>query len=284
MNKAIVRKRILYTILFIIIICWTLIQIYPILMMFVNSIKTESELAIEPWGLPKTFSFKNWIDVWTGRRTGSDMALGKFFINSLIVSMGSILLILIVAVNAGYAFAFFKFKGKKISYSLQIAMIAVPTQALIIPIFHMMSVLDLTNNYIGLIGVYTAFMLPFTIIIMTANFREIPFELIEVARLDGCSEFRIIWTIIIPVAKGIILSLAILSLIGIWNELLYAFLLMNRYDTKTLTVGILSLKGQYVIKWTGLFAGLSISSLPIIILYIIFQKQISKSMTLGALK
>jgi raffinose/stachyose/melibiose transport system permease protein len=280
-----IRNNLFKIILFIIIICWVIIQLYPVVIMYMNSFKTAPELVSNPWSFPRAFTFDNWRNVWSGGRLSADeMIIGRYFFNTIIVSFASITLISIIAIITSYILTFYKFAGKKIVFGFIVAAIAIPVQALLIPIFHTLGDLGLRNNYLGIIGVYTAFWLPFTILILNANLRSIPKEIIEASRIDGCSEFRMITSVIIPLAKGAIGSLAVVNLIGIWSELLYAFTLMNRPDTRTITVGIMALQGEYVVEWPQIYAGLSIASLPIILIFLFFQKQISKAMTLGAIK
>lgn len=278
------KKGVLFFILYLILIIWVIIQLYPVIIMFANGLKTDAQLAQNPWGFLNKFRFENWVETWNGSQIGTEASLGGYFLNSSIISLSTITLISIIAVYSSFAFAFYKFPGKRFVYGIIIAALAVPVQSLLIPIYNMLGQVGLRNNYIGIIGVYTTFWLPFTVIILTANLKSIPIEIIEAARIDGCSEFRLIWRIIIPLAKGAIASLAIINIIGIWSELLYAFILMNQSGSRTLTVGILAFKGEFVVLWSHLFAGLSIASLPILVFYLVFQRQISKAMTLGAIK
>jgi N-acetylglucosamine transport system permease protein len=278
------KNNLLKIILFIFIIFWVIVQVYPVIIMYLNSFKDTGEFMTNPWGFPGTFRFENWSEVWSGGRVGDSNSLGRYFLNTTLISFCSIAVISLLAVLSGYAFTFYKFPGKKIIFALIVGAIAIPVQSLLIPIFYTLGDLGLRNNYLGIIGVYIGFWLPFTILIIRANMQSIPKEIIEASRIDGCSEFRLIWTIIVPLSKGAIASLAIVNLIGIWSELLYAFVLMNKPDTRTLTVGIMALSGEYVTDWPQIFAGLSIATLPIVLLYLIFQRQISKAMTLGAIK
>jgi ABC-type glycerol-3-phosphate transport system permease component len=132
--------------------------------------------------------------------------------------------------------------------------------------------------------VYTAFWLPFTILMMYAYFKTFPYELEEAARIEGCPELGIFFRIVLPISRGAVSSISIVNFVGLWSELLFAFILMNREMMKTITVGVLSFRGEYYVQWAYMFAGLSIASIPAILFFLIFQRQITRGMTAGALK
>ncbi len=276
------KKLTSMSILYFFIIIWTIIQLYPIIFMFINGIKTESQFVNNPWFVSFPVNLSKWVEVWKGGSIG--VPIGRYFVNSLIVSIGSIIAITLTGMHCGYSLSHFRFPGKRIIYGIFLGAMAIPTHALLIPIFIMMGNLGLRNTYIGLIGVYTAFWLPFTVIVMTANFKSVPKEIIESAYIDGCSEIRVLWSIVMPLSKGIISGMAIINFIGTWSELLYTYLLMNKPQTRTLTVGLMSFKGEHITEWTQIFAGLSMASLPVIIVFLIFHRNITKGMTLGAFR
>ena len=162
--------------------------------------------------------------------------------------------------------------------------LAIPIHATLIPVFHFLGSLGLRNNYFGLICVYTAFWLPFTITIMVAYFESFPRELEEAGRIDGCTDLGAFWHIVLPVSRGALASIAIINVVGIWSELLFAYVLMNKPEVRTLPVGIVSFRGQYEVAWNMIFAGLAIASIPTLIFFLVFQRQITKGMTMGAIK
>ena len=162
--------------------------------------------------------------------------------------------------------------------------LAIPIHATLIPVFHFLGSLGLRNNYFGLICVYTAFWLPFTITIMVAYFESFPRELEEAGRIDGCTDLGAFWHIVLPVSRGALASIAIINVVGIWSELLFAYVLMNKPEVRTLPVGIVSFRGQYEVAWNMIFAGLSIATIPTLLFFLVFQRQITKGMTMGAIK
>lgn len=265
-----------------VLLAWAVVQLYPVFYMFINGLKTEAQFAQNSFSIPLRPVFEQWAEVWRGGRVAIPIA--TYFVNSVIVTAGGVLLTSVVATMAAYSVAKFRYRGKRVVEAFLLATLAIPIHATLVPVFVMLGEFGLRNSHVGLIFVYTAFWIPFTAIVMRATFFSFPNELIESARMDGAGEFRIFGQIVVPISRGALSSLAIVNGVGMWSELLYAFILMNRPETRTLTVGLLSFKGEYVVQWTQIFAGLSIASLPMIVLYIFFQKNITKGMTIGAIK
>jgi raffinose/stachyose/melibiose transport system permease protein len=282
MHIRTIKHRVPMLLLQVMLIAWGFAQLYPVFYMFMNGLKTEAAFARSSFSIPFPPDFSQWIEVWSGGRYGLPMA--RYFFNSVIVTAGGVALTSIVATMAAYSVAKHNYRGKRVVESFLLATLAIPVHATLIPVFVMLGQFGLRNSQIGLIAVYTAFWLPFTAIVMRATLGSFPDELIESARIDGAGELRILAQIVVPISRGALSSLAIVNAVGMWSELLYAFILMNRPETRTLTVGLLSFRGEYLVQWTQIFAGLSIASLPIIVLYIFFQKNITKGMTIGAIK
>jgi ABC-type glycerol-3-phosphate transport system permease component len=261
---------------------WAVVQLFPILFMFLQSLKTNDEIVRDLWGLPATPHLENYAVAWSGGKLG--VPIGRYFFNSVVVTSGTLLLLMITGALAGYALARFRFPGEWLAHRSLIWALAVPVHALLIPVFQFMGTLNLRNSYVGLIGVYTAFWLPFTILVMRAYFVSFPHEIEEAARIDGCSDLGTFFRVVLPVSRGALASLSIVNIVGIWSELLFAFVLMNKENSKTLTVGMLAFKGQYSVEWSTVFAGLSIASIPTLLFFLIFQRQITKGMTMGAVR
>ena len=250
--------------------------------MVFSGLKTKSQIILSPWSFSWPPQFKNWLVVWTGE--GVQVGISRYFLNSAIVLGGALFLLIIVASLAGYALATYKFYGKGLFYKFFILAVVIPIQIVLIPVFVLWGYLHLRNNYLGLIILYVGFFLPFSVLIMRANFESIPIEIKEAARIDGCTEMGVFWRIALPMSKPAIGAVSSITGVGIWGELLFAFILMNKPAMRTLNVGILAFSGQYVIEYHLIFAGLTISTIPFLILFIIFQRQIMKGMTLGAFK
>lgn len=263
-------------------IAWAVVELFPILFMFFNSVKTSAEIMSSPFGLPKSPRFMNYVEAWAGGNLG--VPIGRYFLNSLFVTSGTLVMLMFTGSLAAYALARYEFPGSGILAASLILAIAIPVHAALIPVFHFMGSLGLRNSYFGLIAVYTAFWLPFTITVMRAYFESFPRELEEAARIDGCTDFGAFWRIVLPVSRGALASVSIISVVGIWSELLFAYVLMNKPEVRTLPVGIVSFRGQYEVAWNLIFAGLAIATIPTLLFFLIFQRQITKGMTLGAIK
>ncbi|MBI1877704.1 MAG: carbohydrate ABC transporter permease [Chloroflexi bacterium] len=268
--------------IYLLLVIWALVELFPILFLFMNSLKTNAEIIGSPLGWPSLPQFQNYLEAWQGGQAG--VPLGRYFLNSLFVTTGTLVLLMSTGSLAGYALARYDFPGAKVAQRSLIWALAVPVHATLIPVFHFLGYLGLRNNLFGLIGVYTAFWLPFTILIVRAYFESFPTELEDAARLDGCSDFDVFWRIVLPVSRGALASMAIINVVGIWSELLFAYILMNQPEVKTLPVGILSFRGQYQVEWRLIFAGLAIATIPTLLFFLFFQRQITKGMTVGAIK
>lgn len=275
-------SKVLGILLLVVLVFWAAIELFPILFMFFNSVKTNAEIMSEPFGLPAAPRFMNYVEAWQGGKLGVPIA--RYFLNSLFVTAGTLAMLMFTGSLAGYALARYKFPLAALASASLIWALAIPIHATLIPVFHFLGSLGLRNNYFGLICVYTAFWLPFTITIMVAYFESFPRELEEAGRIDGCTEFGAFWHIVLPVSRGALASIAIINIVGIWSELLFAYVLMNKPEVRTLPVGIVSFRGQYEVAWNMVFAGLSIASIPTLIFFLVFQRQITKGMTMGAIK
>ena len=281
-HKSYTLGKILALILFVILAIWALIELFPIYYLFLNSVKSNSEIVNTPYALPQHFMFSNYIEAWAGGDLG--VPIGRYFFNSLFVTIGTTVILMFTGSLAGYSLARYKFPGVGLALTILLWSLAIPVHAALIPVFLFLGELGMRNNYFGLMGVYAAFWMPFTIIVMKAYFESFPHELEDAAKIDGCSEFSAFIRVVLPVSKGALVSVTILNVIGIWSELLFAFILMNKSEMRTLPVGILAFRGQYQTDWSLIFAGLAIATIPTMVFYFLFQRQITKGMTMGALK
>jgi len=274
--------KLLYLPLYAMLVFWALVELYPILFMFFTSLKTDPEIMKSVWALPTRPHFHNFVKAWQGGHL--EVPISRYFLNSVIVVAGTLTLLTFTGTLAAYSLARYKFPGLRILQRSLICALAIPIHATLIPVFHFVGRLGMRNTYWGLIGVYTAFWLPFTILMIQAYFKSFPRELEEAARIDGCSDFGGFWRIVLPISRGAVASVSIVNFVGIWSELLFAFILMNKEKMKTITVGVLSFRGQYFVEWSFMFAGLSIAAIPTLLFFLIFQRQITKGMTLGAFR
>lgn len=252
--------------------------LYPLVFMFINSFKERTEYSLNRYGLPN--------EIYVGNLTeliNNFFILNSFF-NSAFVSIVTVTVSVSLAALASYAFAKTEFRGRKKLFFFVIAFMMVPGQVLLIPIYVMFSNMGLVNNFLSVIIVYIAMTLPFGIFLLTVNFRGIPTEVIESAKLDGATFLRIFTFIVIPMGKPAMMTLAILNFLTVWNELLLSMMLLNHETKRLLTVTVASIATRYNTNMPLMMTGLLLSILPAITIYIIFSKYLLKGITVGAVK
>ena len=201
--------------------------------------------------------------------------------NSLIVVAGTVVLSVLVATLAGYSFSKLRWRLRGAVYLFLLVWIAVPPLILLVPLYVRWSNLGLYGSYLSVILIYTSVNLPFNMYLMTAYFRGVPDELVEAARLDGASVHGVFWRVLVPLARPALATLVIFNFLWAWNEFIFALLLLPEDSVKTLTVGVLQLQGRFNLDPTALMAGLFISTLPVIGVYLIFQRHLVRAVAAG---
>jgi len=261
-------------------IAWTIIVMGPILWTFLASFKNTAEIFSSPWTLPAELRLENWSRAWTKAH------VGQYFINSVIVVAFSTFGTMLLGSMAAYVLARYKFFGNRFIYYLFVAGLAFPVFLAIVPLFYIVKNLGLFNTHTGLVLVYIAYSLPFTIFFLTAFFKTLPTSVAEAALIDGASHTRLFFRVMLPMAKPGMVSVAIFNIIGQWAQYLLPVVLISDRDKYVLTQGIaqISINAGYQADWSGLFAALSMSILPMIVVYGIFQRQIQAGLTAGAVK
>jgi len=280
--KRMKRLRIPSYILQLFLIFWAIVQIFPIIWLYYSSFKPTKEIMGNIWSFPNSLFLDNYIHIWTPGVVG--ISVIEFYRNSLIVAVVSLAVLTIVPTLAAYSISKIKFPGRSFITVFMIALFAVPTHSIVLPLYYFFDSLDLLNNYLGLIFPYVALNIPFSIILLQSYFRDFPDELLEAARIDGYSELRLFFNIVFPIAKGAVSTVLIVALIHIWNEYLLSMVIMSDSSMVTLPPGISLYQGQYSTQWGYLFAAMASAAIPMIILYFLFQKHIIRGMTVGAVK
>lgn len=259
-----------------IVIFYALIAITPFLWIISNSLKDNSEIFASPFALPKGFKISNFAEAW------STAKIGTYFFNSVFVSVLAVGVMLVLAAMASYALCRILPSGKLYTYFTLGIMI--PIHAMLIPTFIMLRKVDLLNTRPGLAIVYCAANLSLSIFILVGFMKGLPKELEEAASIDGANIFRIFFSIILPISKPGIATIGTLAFLNTWNDFLYSQVLISSPTLKTLTQGIANLKGQYSTDYGLMCAGLVIAIIPVTVIYILFQEQVVKGMTAGAVK
>ena len=250
---------------------------YPLFWMFMTSLKEQWEIFDNPFALPSSLNFANYVNAWTA----GDFNL--FFLNSVIITVPSVIATVFVSALAGYAFARFKFKGSRVLYIFFLIGIMVPQQAVIIPAFIIVSRLGLMNNYLALIFTYLSWC-PIGIFILTTFFRSLPLEIEDAAKVDGASPLDIFWRIALPLAKPALATVAIFYFVFVWNDFLYPLLYLQNDTMSTIPMGLMLFNGRYRVDWGMQNAALSIAVLVPLVFYMIFQDKFVKGLTAGAVK
>ncbi len=256
------------------------IVIFPMVWLGYTSFKTTEELFADAWSLPAIWSLANFTEAW------NEAQIGDFFWNSIFVTVSTLLLQLFLGSMASYSLAKYQFRGSNLIYYAFLAGLMFPIFLGLVPLFFLMKSMHLLNSHLGLILVYAAFGLPFTIFVLTAFFRTIPSTIMEAGIVDGCTHFRLYWSVMLPLAKPGIVTVGIFTFISIWNEYILALILLSSSHLRTLPLGIAVLQFVqfYEVDFGTLFAGLVIVMLPTLLCYIILQNQITKGITVGAVK
>lgn len=278
MTQKKVRKRLLMILGYGLLLLVSFLYIYPVLIVLLNSFKTSSEIRTSGLGLPENIYLGNYLTAW---EKGN---FGRALLNSIVVTGLSLLMIYILNILTAYPFARMRFRGKKLWYLIFLSGIMFPIQMAIIPLFRIITKLNLVNNPLGLVLVYTAFSLPMGIMIISNFIKAMPVELEEAAHMDGCGIIRMIFQIILPVVKPAVTTVLIINAINIWNDLLLPIIVLTTKDSKTMPAGLMYFSGQYSTQWEYVTAAVILISLPMVIFYLIMQKDIVNGLASGAVK
>jgi ABC-type glycerol-3-phosphate transport system permease component len=253
-------------------------SVAPLLLAWFTAFKSAEQQLVNPWGLPIPPTLDNITEAWTVGR------FGIYFKNSVIISVADVIGMVIVSSLAGYAFARLQFPGQKLLlYGLLIGL-TIPVAAIIIPLYLTMRDFRLLNTYGSVIIADIALAAPIFVFIMRAFFKDLPAELDDAARIDGANEFQIFWQIMLPLARPGLLTVALLEFLWSWNDLLLPLVFLVSDELRTLPVGMLFFQGRFTIDYGLMSAGVLIISLPVTILFLIFQKDFVKGLASGALK
>jgi raffinose/stachyose/melibiose transport system permease protein len=255
-----------------------LFMMYPIYMVVVNSFKTNRELYGSILGLPKKIVFMNYIDAVVQGK------LLRAFANSGIITSGAVLLMTILGSFAAFAITRKYPKLNSFIYGLFIAGIIIPYQVGLIQLYRIVDRLGLVDTFTGIILIYAAWGLPFTVFVMYGFFRTIPMEVEEAAVIDGASIWRIYGHIIMPLSTSVIAAAVIYNLVWVWNDMLYPMIFIDSQKLKPLSTALLAFKGQFMSRYTVMFAGVVLASIPMVAVYVALQRQFIAGMMAGSVK
>ena len=258
---------------------WAILVIFPFLWMIMTSFKTNREIQRDPFGLPAALQWENFSRAWNAA------SIGSYALNTVIVLAMAVTGTILLSAMAAYVLSRFDFPGNRFIYLLFTAGLMFPVFLGLVPLRFLMTDLNLYNTYHGLALVYIAYSLPFTIFFMSGFFKTLPGEVAEAAIVDGASQFQTFFQIMLPMAKPGLIAMGIFNFLGQWNQFLLPLVLMAE-DKLLLSVGLnfLSIQQGYASDYGALFAAMTITMVPTLIVYIVFQRRLESGLTAGALK
>ena len=250
----------------------------PVLFMVLTSVKSDDQYSDDVLGLPWPLTPGNFSDALKG---------GEFVTwlkNSVILTGGAVVASTLVAALAAFAIANMRFRGRELLLSTNVALMVVPPVVMLIPLFIQFTELGLVSTYRGVILIYAGLTAPFSVYLLASFFRTLPHELFESATIDGAGHARILWSIVLPLARPALVTLIIVNSLWVWNELLVALVFLPDEQLKTLMVGVTLFQGRYSLNVPVLMAGMLVASAPMAALYLAGQRYFIRGLTAGALK
>ncbi len=257
---------------------WTLIVLFPVWTLIVDSFKPQKEIFSSPFGLPQHFTLAGYKSVWVNGN------FGTYFLNTFYVTIISLALIVFFGSLASYALSKWNSKASTAFYIFFIAGLMIPVRLGTIDLIRIMQFLSLQDTIWSLIPVYVAMGMPISIFILTAFIDTLPKEMFDAAKVDGASEWRIYFQIVMPLLRPAVATVAIFNMMKIWNDFWFPLVFIRAEKSRTISLGVSLLFGQYRTDWTRALSTLSLAAVPILILYILLSREFIKGLTAGAVK
>ncbi len=275
-KKTVSIKKVL---VYIVLLVWAFVSLFPVYWMLTFSLKNNAEIFGENViGMPKYWVWENYT------RALNVGNMPRYFLNSIVVTVATILITLITSVMASYALTRLKWKGRTTMNKFFMLGLTIPIHASIVPLYTTLAKLSMLSTYWALIIPYSAFSLAMGILISIGFMSDIPYDLDEAAFLDGCGVWGIFMRVIVPLMTPAVATVGIYTFLQCWNELMFANVFISKDALKTLPVGIQSLSGQYTTEWGPIGAALSLATIPTLLVYVFLSKQIQDSFIAGAVK
>lgn len=271
---VIVKKVLTYAVL----ILTLLISIMPLIWMWQAALVPSNKLNVDPFAIPTSLTLENIKKAWT---TGK---MNIYMVNSVLVAIPRVLGVLVLSSLAGYAFGKLKFKGRDKIFSFMLFGMMIPIQAMVIPLYYNLQQMGLINTRLAMVLPYFGMSMPFAVFMMRAFFRDLPDALIESATIDGCNEFTTFVYIMAPLIKPALSALLVFEFMWSWNDMFLPMLVVYNDASRTLPLGLMFFFGKYTADHSLIAAGVTICTLPIVVVYTLFQKNFIQGMTAGAVK
>jgi raffinose/stachyose/melibiose transport system permease protein len=263
---------------YIVMIAFTILCLYPIIWLFINSFKTNKELFADPWGLPHSLSLKNYIDAFVEGK------IGTYFVNSAFIAVCVLVFGILLSSMAAYAITRMRWKLSKLTLNIFLLGLMIPIYASIVPLFSIFNALKLLNTPWAVIIAQVAGSFPMAMFILTGFFSTIPADIEEAAVIDGCGILRIFFSIIMPISRSSIVTVGVIIFLATWNDLLLPQILLSDPAKMTLPVGLMAFQGQYTTNYAGMIAAVIVTIIPTVVVYMFLHNNIMEGMVAGAVK
>lgn len=270
-------KLIVRVIIILLLLEMVITVLYPLFWMTVSGFKTTTELLTKPFSLPSTWRFSNYTHIWK-------TAIQTYFLNSFLITMVTSLLVALTSAFAAFALSRYHFKARYVVFMYLICGMMLAPQVSLISNYKLLQAMHLYDTRIGLILIYTAFRIPYTTFLMWSYFTTLPKDMEEAATIDGCSSFQIFSRILMPLSKPIMATGILLTVRYVWNDFLFSMVYTESSALRTIPYGLNALKSETGTEWSMLMAGMVLSALPIVILFLFTQKYFVRGLTGGAVK
>jgi multiple sugar transport system permease protein len=275
-KKGVRWQRIL---LYLFLITFTLIYMSPFFSAVITSVRTMDDIALNGfWSIPQNVTFQNYIEAWTRGN------VSRYLLNSFIITIPALVGTIFLSSLSAFALARYRFRGNRPIFFMYVAGTMLPFQILLLPVFLLMNRVGLYNTYSGVILIHIAFQLGFCTFVLRNFMRTLPGEIFDAARIDGASEFGIYWRIALPLTVPAIAAIAVLEFTWIFNDYLWALILIQDDKLKPVTAGLASLQGQFITNWPLVVSGALLAAIPTLVVFFLLQRYFIGGLTLGATK
>ena len=254
---------------------YVLVVLAPMALIVINSMRPSRQIFREPIALPDSINFDSFVRAW------GEANFSQYFFNSLVIVVASVTLATAVSALAAYALGRYRFRGSGLLAVYFLSGLLLPFRLAIMPLFLLLQDLGLVDTRLGLILVYAATGVPFSVFILSAYFRQLPVDLSEAAKMDGAGEFTIFGRIMLPLVRPALATVAVFQFVPLWNDFFFPLVLLRSSDKWTLPVGMTRFFGEFQTDWSTLFAGIVITTLPLIIVFLLATRQIIAGLTAG---
>ena len=272
------RRAAARVVIYVVLGLMAVVFLYPVLLMVLTSFKSTPEIFRNPFGLPEGWSLDTFRRVWDRAN------FGLYLRNSVLITGASALLLLATAAPAAYALARYTFKLRGVLFLFFLAGIMIPIRLGILPLYLLMRDLNLLDTPFALILTYTASGMPMSVFLLSVFFRNLPRELEDAARMDGCTETQTFWRIMLPLVRPGLATVVIVNVVPWWNDFFFPLLFLTSDTWKTIPLGMQIFFGQHLVDWSLVFSGMVLASLPLLIIYLVMSRQFIAGLTAGAVK